>query len=449
MSAINAAQLQNPGFANPALTFPDVAAIRPRLRITLTALTLFTLLVSANLSTPLFSLLAQRFDTGAFGITLAFSSYVLALIVGLLLFRRVADTVNRRTVLIAALVTASLATAAFAVAPSLGWFSVARAVQGIAIACATGTASGALRILLPTKPELAARFTLLATSGGVALGPLIGGALSQSSAPLVAPYLVVAIALLALVPAILTIAPHFACQPVPSPAHLALADAPQQAEHGAQAAPPSSTPANRAFWTASAIGFLSFAVFGFCLSLAPSLFASIVGSDSRPVIGALAVVTLGASAAVQLLPLRGNWRVPVGLSMLAVGLLGFAFAAQVGGVLWLVASGVIAGVGQGLAFQAAFTRAIAAVPPQRHASTVSGIYTVTYLGSTLPVLGLGVLAEQLSLSTAVTVFAILAAIASIALVWFARTPKSPVLLAQMPSSPGSPRSPESPRSLGE
>lgn len=418
MSALSTAQLGSPSLSTPALALTDVTTIRPRMRITLTALTLFTLLVSANLSTPLFSLFAQRFNTGSFGITLAFSSYVLALIVGLMLFRRVADTVNRRTILVAALLTAALATAAFAVAPNLGWFSVARAVQGIAIACATGTASGALRILLPQKPELAARLTLLATSGGVALGPVIGGTLSLTSAPLVFPYLVVAAALFALVPAILTIAPHFACQPAPLPAQLALADAPQQAEHGVQPAPPNSVQAKRAFWTASAIGFLSFAVFGFCLSLAPSHFAAIVGSDSRLVIGALAAVTLGASAAVQLLPLRGGWRMPVGLVLLALGLLGFAI--PVGGVLWLVATGLIAGVGQGLAFQAAFTRAIAIVPPQRHASTVSGIYTVTYLGSTLPVLGLGVLAEQLSLATAVTVFAILAAAASLLLAWITR-----------------------------
>lgn len=434
MSTLDATRLGNPGLSASALAFPDAAAIRPRLRITLTALTLFTLLVSANLSTPLFSLLAQRFDTGALGISLGFSSYVLALIAGLLLFRRVADTVNRRTVLVAALVSASLATAAFAVAPTLGWFSVARAVQGVAIACATGTASGALRILLPAKPEVAARLTLLTTSGGVALGPVIGGALSLGSAPLVTPYLVVAAALIALVPAILTVAPHFACQPMPLATHLALADAPQTTEVAAKQTKLAHSPftGRHPFWIASAIGFLSFAVFGFCLSLAPSHFAIIVGTDSRPVIGTLAAVTLGASAAVQLIPLRGNWRMPVGLVLLAVGLFGFAFAEQISnlisgqinqqfsGTLLLITAGAIAGAGQGIAFQAAFTRAVTAVGPQHHSSTVSGIYTVTYLGSTVPILGLGVLAEQLTLGTAVTVFAILAATASLALALFAR-----------------------------
>lgn len=417
---------------------PGSIAVRPRLRITLTALTLFTLLASANLCTPLFPLLAAHFNSGSLGITLSFSSYVVALIVGLMLFRRVADRVNRRTVLVAALLLTAIATAASAVAPSLGWFSVARAVQGLSIACATGTASGALRILLPHNPAFAARLTLLSTSGGVALGPVIGGALSQGNAPLATPFLVVSIALFTLVPVILVSAPHQACRPVPAAGSFALADAPPHDQAGGVAggfspeltlsagppAIPSTTEraavGRRTFWTAAMTGFLSFALFGFCLSLAPSHFAGIVGSDSRPVIGALAAVTLLSSALVQLVPWHGTWRIPTGLTVLTLGLIGFALAEYVGGTAWLIASGVLAGTGQGIAFQAAFTRATLAVPQDRHASTVSAIYTVTYLGSTAPVIGLGFLAEQVGLSLAVPAFALAAVAGAVTLAFCAR-----------------------------
>ena len=40
-------------------------------------------------------------------------------------------------------------------------------------------------------------------------------------------------------------------------------------------------PKRGAFWLASSVGFLSFTVFGFCLSLAPGYFAQIVHADSR------------------------------------------------------------------------------------------------------------------------------------------------------------------------
>lgn len=421
----------------PTTLRPGSLIVRPRLRITLTALTLFTLLTSANLCTPLFPLLAAHFDSGSLGITLSFSSYVIALIIGLLLFRRVADLVNRRTVLVSALLLTAAATAVSAAAPSLGWFSVARAVQGVSIACATGTASGALRILLPHNPAFAARLTLLATSGGVALGPVVGGFLSIGQAPLVTPFLVVAAALAALVPVILISAPHQACRPVPAAATFALADAPPHEPRDGAAGfsrermhpetPSRTAPGarhfktnKRPFWLAATTGFLSFAVFGFCLSLAPSHFAFIVGSDARPVIGALAAVTLGSSASVQLVPWRGSWRMPTGLTVLAIGLIGFALAEPMGGAPWLIVSGILAGAGQGIAFQAAFTRATLAVPQEHHASTVSAIYTLTYLGSTVPVIGLGFLAEQLGLSIAVPIFAIVAALGSLTLAVCAR-----------------------------
>jgi MFS family permease len=386
---------------------------RPRTRIAITSLALFALLVSANLSTPLFPLLEIRLGTGPLGITIAFSSYVLSLIVGLLLFRGVADRVNRRTVLVTALAVAALATAALAFAPTLGWFCVARAAQGVAVACATGTGSGALRALLPGRPALVGRLTLLATSGGVAAGPVLGGALSLVGVPLQTPFLVVAAVLAALVPVVLAVAPHGECGP--QLAGIALPDAPDPRPDGPGSGGRNDPVAARSFRVAAATGFLSFTVFGFCLSLAPSHFATIAGTDSRPLIGLLAAVTLAASALVQLLPLAGGWRLPVGLTALAVALAGIAASGGVGAVWFLVAASALAGIGQGIAFQAAFTAATASVHPTRHASTVSAIYTVTYLGSAVPVIALGALAEQFGLPDAVMIFALVAAAASLVL----------------------------------
>ncbi|WP_336660922.1 MFS transporter [Leucobacter sp. USHLN153] len=401
---------------HPASAPPPAARAqlhRPRARVALTALALFTLLVSANLSTPLFPLLETQLGFGALGTSIAFSSYVISLIVGLLFFRGAADRVNRRTVLICALAAAALATAALAFAPTLGWFCVGRAVQGVAVACATGTGSGALRALLPGRPALVGRLTLLATSGGVAAGPILGGLLSLTATPLQTPYIATAIALAALVPVIFVVAPHLEC--APHYRGIALADAPDPRPDTAGPTGRNDPAAARAFRLAAATGFLSFAVFGFCLSLAPSHFAAIAGTDSRPIIGLLAAVTLAASALVQLLPLRGAWRLPVGLTVLAVGLGGLAVAGAVGAVGFLVVACALAGIGQGVAFQAAFTAATSAVHPLRHASTVSAVYTVTYLGSAVPVIALGALAERFGLADAVTLFALTTAVAALAL----------------------------------
>ena len=403
---------------------PTTAPVRPRLRIALTALALFLLLVAANLSTPLFPLLERRLGIGDLGVAVAFSSYILALIAGLLGFRRFADRVNRRKVLVAALLLSAAATAGLALAPSLGWFAAARAAQGVAVACATGTAASALRILLPARPALAARLTLLATSGGVAAGPVLGGALSLGTHPLGTPYAVVAALLGLLAPVILLAVPGCVCGPLPGPSPIPTADAPElpraPVRGAAPPAPVTLPPGASAFRLAAATGFLSFAVFGFCLSLAPSYFAAVAGTDSRLAIGLLSATTLGASALTQLVPLRGAWRLPAGLAILGAAVLALAAAGWVGGTPVLVAAGVVAGVGQGCAFQAAFTAATAAGDPRRHASTVGAIYTVTYLGSAAPVLGLGLAAELAGLRPAVSGFGLALAAACAALAWAGR-----------------------------
>ena len=387
----------------PALAHPGSAPVslrRPKLRATLTIVSLFGLLTAANLPTALYPLIGGRLDIDAFGVTVAFSSYVLSLLVGLVLFRPLADRANRRTVIIGALAATSVATFALAVAPTLAWFCMARAVQGLAIAAATGTGSSALRVLLPGRPTLSGRLTLLATSGGVAAGPILGGVLSLVGSPIHTPFYVWAAFLVLLIPVILLVAPHPECRPVD------LAAAQREVSPTAKApdspeAIASSAPAIR---MAAIVGFVSFAFLGFCLSLAPEHFAALFNATSRPVLGLLASLVLLASATVQLFPVRGALAAPLGLTAFAGGTLLLGLATAVSSPTLTVIACLVAGAGQGIAFQTVFGRAVAAVPAARHASTVNTIYAVTYIGSTLPVLGLGVAATAFGLTPAVLAF---------------------------------------------
>lgn len=367
-------------------------------------LALFGLLTAANLPTSLYPLIEGRLRIDAFGVTIAFSSYVLSLLVGLLAFRGLSDRANRRTVLVAALTATAVATLALAFAPTLAWFCLARSVQGLAIAAATGTGSSALRVLLPDRPDVSGRLTLLATSGGVAIGPILGGALSLVGSPTRTPFLLWSAVLAALIPIILAIAPHAQCRQ-PGAA---------RRERGADAGPQDLPVDPRAAFPmirfAALVGFTSFALFGFCLSLAPSHFTSLFGVESRPALGALASLVLLASASMQLLPLQGAWRAPVGLAGFSLGALSIGIGAATASPVLTALGCVIAGAGQGIAFQAAFGAAVSAVEPSRHASTVNGIYAITYLGSALPVLALGFAASQLGLESAVLVFALLIAL---------------------------------------
>ncbi len=370
-------------------------------RLVMAGVVIFTLLVGANLATPLYPLLQAKLGIGSFGITVAFASYVLALVATLMLAGHWSDHIGRRAALLLAVVVGLVGGIIFANADSLPMLSAGRALQGVAVALATGASSAALRELLPSRPDWASRFTLLASAGGVAAGPAIGGVLSLLPGPTSTPYYVHSVVLVAM------LVPLYLLKARPA---IKSAAGPQPLKVLAPRRPSVSSEARGAFWLASAVGFLSFSVFGFCLSLAPGYFAQIMGADSRPLIGALAGLTLGASALSQLLTVSGRFVVPAGLAVLAASVLLIAAAAAWSSPFLLIAASLAAGVGQGVSFRTVFNDVAGKVEASRHAQIISTVYVITYLGSALPVIGLGIATAAYGLQAAVAGFVVLCGI---------------------------------------
>jgi MFS family permease len=364
-------------------------------RLAMAGVVIFTLLVGANLATPLYPLLQVRLGIGSLGITVAFAAYVLALVATLMLAGHWSDHIGRRAALLLAVLTGLAGGLVFANADSLAGLCGGRALQGVAVALATGASSAALRELLPERPEWASRFTLLASAGGVAAGPAIGGILSLLPGSTTTPYLIHSLVLAALLVPLYLLRARPAIKPAAGPRPLT-ALAPRR--------PTVSGEARGAFWLAAAVGFLSFAVFGFCLSLAPGYFAKILGTDSRPLIGLLAGLTLGSSALSQLIAVRSRFAVPAGLAVLGGAVALIAAAAAAGNPWLLVAASVAAGAGQGIAFRTVFNDVAGKVEASRHAQIISTVYVITYLGSAVPVVGLGLATAAYGLEQAAAGF---------------------------------------------
>ncbi|MBT1002842.1 MFS transporter [Paenarthrobacter sp. DKR-5] len=375
-------------------------------RLVLAGVVLSVLLVGANLATPVYALLQARLGMTSLGVTVAFSSYVLSLVACLMLAGHWSDHIGRRAALVVAVLIGLGGGLLFANAQSLLMLSAGRALQGAAVALATGASSAALRELMPLRPEWASRFTLLASAGGVAAGPVIGGLLSLLPDPTRLPFLAHTAALsLLLVPLLLLKA-----RPAIKPADAGRAFATLRPRR-----PSISRTARSSFWMAALVGFVSFAVFGFTLSLAPTYFAGIVHTDSRAVAGLLAALTLGASASSQLLALRGRYLVPAGLAVLAASLLLIPVAGAASSPWLLVAASLAAGFGQGAAFRVVFNEIAGRVEADRHAQVISTVYVITYLGSAVPVIGMGAAATAVGLPTAVLGFAVFMAAACLSL----------------------------------
>jgi hypothetical protein len=81
----------------------------------------------------------------------------------------------------------------------------------------------------------------------------------------------------------------------------------------------------------------------------------------------------------------------------------------------LVVAAVTAGLGQGTAFRIVFNDVAASVEPARHAQIISTVYVITYLGSAVPVLGLGWASAVSGMAAAVQGFVLLCGMAALAL----------------------------------
>ena len=379
-------------------------------RVGLTVAVLLFLLIGANLATPLYPALQARLGLTPVDTTVLFTVYVFALVPVLAAVGHWSDQLGRRALVLPAVALAAAGDLVFASAGNLGELALGRAVQGVAVGLATAAAGAALADLLPDRPSVAAKLTLAASAGGVALGPLLGAALASGRDPVVTPFLLHAISLLALCVPLALLHPR-------SPGSEA---APRAAVTRGTLRPRSlSLPrqGRGVFLLAAATGFVSYAVFGVYLSLAPSYAASLLHTRA-PLAGAgVAALLLGSSAAAQLLarPTRSRAVPALGMSGLALGL-GLVVLAGYGHVPALLFAGsVLAGASQGLAFRALFTRASAALEPAARASQLSTLWVVVYLGSSLPIIGVGFLARAYGILPAFATFAAIAATACLAL----------------------------------
>ncbi|MGC7100356.1 MFS transporter [Amycolatopsis lurida] len=356
-----------------------------------TAYTLLILLTGTNLPTPLYRSYETRFGFSPFVVTLIFAVYAAVLIPSLLVAGPLSDAIGRRRVLLPALVLAGLGSLGFALATSTEWLFAARILQGLAVGAASGALTAALSELEPSgSHRKAALVSTVASVGGLGLGPVLAGVLAEyATAPDVMPF---AVEIVLLIPAVITVLR------MPS-THRRTRWRPRR---------PQLPPTTRAvFVTSGAANFLAFAVIGLFLSLIPAYVAALTNSANLLLGGGTAALMLACSAVVQLLTYgRPPRRLQlVGLPVLALGLGLLVLAGSTPSLALLLGATVLAGVGHGLVFLSGLTAVNNAAPADSRAEVLSSFYVIVYTGVGLPVLGVGILATIVSLTTAVSWFA--------------------------------------------
>jgi MFS family permease len=363
---------------------------------------LTVLLTGTNLPTPLYAVYERVFRLSALDVTLLVAVYAAAVIASLLACGPLSDVVGYRRVLTASLLVAAAGSGLLAAAAGPGWLFAGRAVQGLAV----GSASGALTAgLVLTEPRgLRARASFLAaiaTTAACGIGPVLAGALAQfAAAPRVLCYLV-EIGLL--VPALAAVATL--------PASLGATG-----QRWRLRRPRIPAGIRHEFVLPAVVSLIAWAVAYVTLALVPSYAAAALGGGSLFVDGTAAGSLLIVAAAAQavfrfLAPRRAQ---AAGLVLLVTGLLGLILAGAAGSAALLFATIAVTGAGQGLGFAGSISRINELAPAAERAATVAMFYVVTYAGSGLATVGVGLLATHLGLVRSVQAFAALFAAGGLA-----------------------------------
>jgi hypothetical protein len=166
------------------------------------------------------------------------------------------------------------------------------------------------------------------------------------------------------------------------------------------------------------------------LALVPSYAAAALGVSNLFVDGAAAGSLLLVAALAQAVcrswhPARAQAAGLVGLTGGLLGLIaaGLITAGPAGSAVVLFAAMAVAGCGQGLAFMGGLRRINEIAPADARAGTVAMFYVVTYAGSGLVTVGVGLLATLFGLAVSVRWFA--AVLAAGCLLTLAALPRRP------------------------
>ncbi|MFD3721510.1 MFS transporter [Streptomyces sp. NPDC058674] len=359
---------------------------------------LILLLLSSSVPSPMYALYQQRWHFSATMLTVVFGIYAVAVLVTLLLFGSLSDTLGRRKVLLVALVGEVVSMGLFIGARNVVWLLAARAVQGLAVGLATGATSAALIELSP--PHAPSRGTLLNSSGptgGIAAGALVAGLLVQfAPAPTVLSY---ALLLVAFAGAFLGVL----VMPETAPA----ATGGLRIRPSRISVPPA---ARRSFALLSLALVAVWSVCGLYLSLGPSLATQIL-HGAGPLVGGLTVAlfagiaTIGQIALGKLPPPR---TAVIGVTSLMAGLVlvHAALTTRQAAVFFLGTAAL--GFGWGTAFLGAFRALAALASPARRSELLAAVYVVAYLSMSAPAVLAGVLSGRWGLQRTAQAFIVVA-----------------------------------------
>jgi len=353
--------------------------------------------MGSTIVTPLYALYAEHFGFSAVVLTLIYAAYVIGNLTSLFFFGGVSDRAGRRRIVLRAMILGAVSTGIFFFATSPPWLFVARAVSGFSIGLAAGAGTAWIAELDSAADKTRAAFVVvIGNFAGVALGPLISGLLVEYAPwPLHLPFAIYVV--------IVAVTAVFIMRSPETVNHDAKTSS---TGHRASISIPHSI---RARFVAPAVtAFTMFALYGFYFSLAPSVLADSLHQSNRAVAGAV-VFELGLSSTVTIMLTRrlaSRTCMRLALVLLIPSLILLIVAQAKGSMPLLLLGTTMSGISGALGYRGSLQVVNQIAPAEQRAGVSSAYFLTCFIGNSLPVIGVAILARTFNSLVADGVFAV-------------------------------------------
>lgn len=322
---------------------------------------------TSGAATPVYPLYSADWHLTPFLTTSIFAVYPLVLVVVLLVFGDLSDTIGRRASILLGVLSSMVGVLLFALAPDVVWLLIGRAFMGLGVGLSLSpTTAKMIDIAGPANSARTGAISTASTAVGLVFASLLGGALVQYAPfPLHLTYWV----LLVVEAVVLGLVWRLDHDRDPAAGRWRL--------HGIRVP--------RALWGAVAAAAVclsaSYAIGAVVLSLGASIGKQLIHSDNAFTVGAIIALSMVVIGVVALASRKVPLVVatPVALVATALGFGSLVLAASSQSIALFLAFCVFSGVGYSLLFAAGLQIIGRFAPAHHRAGTLSAGYLVAYL----------------------------------------------------------------------
>jgi acetolactate synthase, small subunit len=360
----------------------------------LVAYSLCITLLGTNIPSPLLAVYRAQWHLSPSMVTLLFAIYAVVVIPTIIISGQLSDQLGRKKLLIPGVFFIIIGSIVFALSTNFTMLLIARICQGISVGMMNGVAVAALTELDEKKNRIKAAFVgSMAVTVGNALGPVLSGALGEYAPfPLQLAYF---FHMILAIPGFIGL--FYLSEKVKRPAAIRV--------H--RSAVPRAIIGR--FYLSGMTSFIAWSIMSLMLSIIPSYTDQLVGSTNLAVAGAIVALVLSISTISQIVLKRLTLQrlSIVGFILMIAGLASLIAVLETKSLFFLFLTTVLIGFGHGPAFAGSLALTNQISPDESRGDIIASFYVLTYLGVSLPILGLGIVAHWMGLNGAILLYVLL------------------------------------------